>query len=118
MTGKKTGVLGRGAALSAFMGNQEEAEPATPLHEMVGQMRRAFSRRATQTTPPQPGETDLSINDNRTLDVETAVNIDGRCLSSSVARNQREVRERAGFDETPWQRRAAVVRAQELPEAI
>lgn len=77
----------------------------------------AGAERAGATTPPQPGDLQATINDNRTMDITTNANIDGRCVSSAVARNQREVRERAGFEDTPWQRRAAVVRNQDLVPA-
>lgn len=77
----------------------------------------AGAARAGATTPPQPGDMTATINDNRTMDITTNANIDGRCVSSAVARNQREVRERAGFEDTPWQRRAAVVRNQDLVPA-
>jgi len=74
------------------------------------------AERAAQTTPPRPEDTPggaPTVDAN--FDITAQTNIDGRCVSSASSRHTRETRERAGFETTPWQRRAAVVRATDLP---
>lgn len=48
---------------------------------------------------------DITVEDKRTLDVHSCVNVDGRKLATATARNQVEVNERRGFKDSPWQRR-------------
>jgi TP901 family phage tail tape measure protein len=45
------------------------------------------------------------VEDKRTLDVHSCVNVDGRHLAAATSRNQVEVNERRGFKDSPWQRR-------------
>jgi TP901 family phage tail tape measure protein len=50
-------------------------------------------------------EVAMDLTDNRTLDVNNCVTMDGRKVAASTAKNQVEVNERRGFKATPWQRR-------------
>ncbi len=50
-------------------------------------------------------EANVVVEDKRTLDVHSCVNVDGRHLAAATSRNQVEVNERRGFKDSPWQRR-------------
>jgi len=53
-------------------------------------------------------EVAMDLTDNRKLDVNNCVNLDGRQIAAATAKNQIDVNERRGFKATPWQRRVIV----------
>lgn len=83
--------------------------PTAATVPVVRAVEREATRRTTQTTPPRP-EDQAPVQVNAEIVNSTTAQIDGRCVSRSVSRHTAEMRERAGIDETPYQRQAAVVR--------
>jgi TP901 family phage tail tape measure protein len=52
-----------------------------------------------------PVQVDLTVSDERKIDLHNCTNIDGRAVAAATSRNQVEVNERRGFKDSPWQRR-------------
>lgn len=53
-------------------------------------------------------EVAVTVDDNRTLEVDNCVKLDGRKVAANQAKHQQEVNERRGFKATPWQKRLVV----------
>ncbi len=57
--------------------------------------------------------TEITLNDERCVKIESKMNIDKSEIAAAQARHQIELAERTGAGSTPWQRRASLTRAQE-----
>jgi TP901 family phage tail tape measure protein len=63
---------------------------------------------AAEAAAPPELSADVVVEDKRTINVKSALTVDGREIAFAVAENQTEVTDRAGFKATPWQRRLAL----------
>jgi hypothetical protein len=61
-----------------------------------------------------PPSASVTVEDKRCVEVNSNLHVDGRHLAAAQARHQIEIMDRSGAQATPWQRRAAVVRAKEM----
>lgn len=66
----------------------------------------AFQKAALAKDPKV--EVDVNLEDQRKLDINNCVTIDGREVAMATSRHRQEIHERAGFRATPWQRRMIV----------
>lgn len=104
-----------GTALEAFAAPEVAAKgKATAEPGTVMAMRQykapTFGEGAAEREAKEK-ETKVTIVDKRTLNVNAQTSIDGRCVAAASSRHQVELKERAGYGTTPWQRRAVVARA-------
>jgi hypothetical protein len=61
-----------------------------------------------RVVPPKPGN-QPPINLDAKTTINTNLKVDGRHMSAATSRHQTEVQERAGFNETPWQKQLVQV---------
>jgi hypothetical protein len=81
------------AGLAATEAGQKGARVNAWMDKLAGKINKAV------------GERPITLNNNNKMSV------DGRCVSQAQARHDIEMKERAGFNTTPWQGRAVKVRS-------
>lgn len=68
-------------------------------------------KKAAAENKPMSFEAEIIDRSHRCVDANLKVNMDGSAISAAVARQQIELNERAGAQDTPYQRRAVVMRS-------
>ncbi len=98
---KEAESFGKGAPAAETPGEDQGAYKFEDVVASIADASMAKGAGAAST----PVQVDLAVEDQRTLDVHSCVNVDGRQLAVASSRNQVEVNERRGFKDSPWQRR-------------
>jgi hypothetical protein len=74
-------------------------------------MRSQIAMGAMAAAPPQAK---VTVEDKRCVEVNAALHVDGKEMAAAQARHQIELMDRSGASASPWQRRAAIVRAKDM----
>jgi hypothetical protein len=61
-----------------------------------------------------PPAANVTVEDKRCVEVNSNLHVDGKEIAAAQARHQIELMDRSGASASPWQRRAAVVRAKDM----
>lgn len=86
--------------IKRFVEAPEFQVPARGEHALASAV-----QRGVESAQPPELKADVTVEDKRQLDINTCLNVDGREIGTAVARHDKEIRDRAGFRATPWQRR-------------
>lgn len=77
-----------------------------PFGDFAKKITGALAEREGAGRKTPPIDLTVDLKDERKLDINNCLTVDGRNLAVAQARHKQEVNERAGFKATPWQRRA------------